>query len=149
MTLVVNHTRSTALKGNHSYRGRVLFKRFNKHLILALAIEYARIHVVVWSLIMHFQRSLLDDTLPILNWATSWQNQQNVLCAQRILRSACASAQSDQSSQCAQWVAEDTMFLHAESEGSDQIVRMPWLIWVSAVRTVILLVLLWGGSIMF
>ena len=32
-----------------------------------------------------------------LIWATSWQNQQNGMCAQRRLRSAWASAQSDQS----------------------------------------------------
>ena len=35
-------------------------------------------------------------------WVTLWQNQQNDLCAQRRLRSAWASAQSDQSSMCAQ-----------------------------------------------
>ena len=34
-------------------------------------------------------------------WAASWQNQQNDLCAQRRLRSAWASAQSDQSLRCA------------------------------------------------
>ena len=33
-------------------------------------------------------------------WATSWQNQQNDLCAQRRLKSAWASAQSDQSLRC-------------------------------------------------
>ena len=33
-------------------------------------------------------------------WATSWQNQQNDPCAQRRLRSAWASAQSDQSLRC-------------------------------------------------
>ena len=33
-------------------------------------------------------------------WASSWQNQQNELCAQRRLRSAWASAQSDQSLLC-------------------------------------------------
>ena len=49
-------------------------------------------------------------------WAASWQNQHNDLCAQRTLRSAWACAQSDQSSQCAQWVAEDPMFPHADSE---------------------------------
>ena len=32
----------------------------------------------------------------------------------------CASAQSDQSSQCAHGVAKDPMFLHADSEDSDQ-----------------------------
>ena len=38
------------------------------------------------------------------------------LCAQRRLRSAWAFAQSDQSSLCAQWVAKDLGFLHADSE---------------------------------
>ena len=33
-------------------------------------------------------------------WAVSWQNQQNDLCAQRRLRSACVSAQFDQSLRC-------------------------------------------------
>ena len=33
-------------------------------------------------------------------WATSWQNQQSSMCAQRRLRSAWASAQSDQSLRC-------------------------------------------------
>ena len=53
-------------------------------------------------------------------WATSWQNQQNGLYAQRRLISAWTSAQSDQSSHCTQWVAEDQVFLHADSEDSDQ-----------------------------
>ena len=34
-------------------------------------------------------------------WAASWQNQQNGMCVQRRLRSAWASAQSDQSLCCA------------------------------------------------
>ena len=42
------------------------------------------------------------------------------LYAQRRLRSAWASAQSDQCSLCAQWVAKDPWFLHADSEDSDQ-----------------------------
>ena len=33
-------------------------------------------------------------------WATSWQNQQNDMCAQRRLRSAWPSAESDQSFRC-------------------------------------------------
>ena len=33
-------------------------------------------------------------------WAASWQNEQNGLCAQRRLRQAWASAQSDQSLRC-------------------------------------------------
>ena len=57
------------------------------------------------------------------------------LCAQRRLRSAWASAQSDQSSLCTQWVAKDPSFLHADSKDSDQTGRMPRLIWVFAGRT--------------
>ena len=55
------------------------------------------------------------------------------------------SAQSDQSSLCVQWVAKDPSFLQADSEDY-QTGRMPRLIWVFAGRTVILLVLSWGGS---
>ena len=39
-------------------------------------------------------------------WAATWQNQQSE-CAPNELRSAWASAQSDQSSLCTQWVAKD------------------------------------------
>ena len=45
-------------------------------------------------------------------WTTSWQNQQNGMSAQRRLRSAWVSAQSDQSLRCAlKWVAKDPSFL--------------------------------------
>ena len=68
--------------------------------------------------------------------AASWQNQQNGMCAQRRLGSAWASAQSDQSSLCAQWVAKDLSFLQADSEDS-QTGRMPrlsedWSDWADA-----------------
>ena len=56
------------------------------------------------------------------------------LCAQRRLRSAWASAQSE-SSLCAHWVAKDPSFLHADSEDSDQTGRKPRLVWVFAGRT--------------
>ena len=42
--------------------------------------------------------SLLGDTAAMYTWAASWQNQQNSLCAQRILRSAWASAHWSESS---------------------------------------------------
>ena len=64
------------------------------------------------------------------------------LSAQQGLRSAWAS----ESSLYAQWVVKDPSFLHADSEDSDQTRRMPRLIWVFAGRTVILLILTWGGS---
>ena len=40
-----------------------------------------------------------------------------------------------ESSLCAQWVAKDPSFLHADSEDSDQTGQMPRLIWVFAGRT--------------
>ena len=57
------------------------------------------------------------------------------LCAHQRLRSAWASAQPDQSWQCAQWVAKDPCFLHVDSKDSDQTGWMPRLIWVFAGRT--------------
>ena len=69
------------------------------------------------------------------------------LCAQRRLKSAWASTQSDQSLLCNQWVAKDLSFLHVDSEDSDQTGRMPRLIRVFAGRTVILLVLSWCCSL--
>ena len=81
----------------------------------------------------------------LTKWAASWQNQQND-CAQQRLRSAWASTQTDRSSLCAQWVAKDSSFLHADSGDSG---RMPRLIWVFAGRTIILLVLSRSGSFLF
>ena len=51
-----------------------------------------------------------------------------------------------ESSLCAQWLAKDPSFLHADSEDSDQTGWMPRLIWVFAGRTLILLVLTCHGS---
>ena len=68
------------------------------------------------------------------------------VCAQQRLGSAWASAQSDQSSLCAQWVAKDPSFLHADSEDSDQTGWMPRLIWVFAGCTATLLVVSFHGS---
>ena len=51
-----------------------------------------------------------------------------------------------ESSLCAQWVAKDPSFLHADSEDSDQTGQMSRLIWVLAGRTTTLLVLSCHGS---
>ena len=57
------------------------------------------------------------------------KTQQNDLCAQRRLRSAWASAQSDQSLRCAlNWVAKAQSFLHADSKESYQTGQIPRLI---------------------
>ena len=58
------------------------------------------------------------------NWAATRPNQQNDLYAQRRLRSAWESAQTDQSSLCAQWIVKDPAFLHADSKD--------WSDWVDA-----------------
>ena len=68
------------------------------------------------------------------------------VCAQRRLRSAWASTQSDQYSLCIQWTAKDPRFLHGDSDDSDQTGQMPRLIWVFAGRTLTLLVLSCPGS---
>ena len=57
------------------------------------------------------------------------------LCAQRSLRSAWASAQSDQSSLCAQWEATNPISLHAGNEDSDQTGQMLRQNWVFAGST--------------
>ena len=68
------------------------------------------------------------------------------LCAQRRLRSAWASAQSDQSSLSA-WRKLGSLATHwTHSEDTDQTGRMPRLIWVFTGRTVTLLVLSCRGS---
>ena len=68
-------------------------------------------------------------------WAASWQNKRNVMCTQRRLRSAWASAQSDQSS-LSTWRNLGSLATHwAHSEDSDQTGWMPMLIWVFAGRT--------------
>ena len=56
--------------------------------------------------------------------AAARQNQQYGQCAQRRRRSVWASAQSDQFSLCAQWVANDPILLLADGEDSDQAKRM-------------------------
>ena len=54
-----------------------------------------------------------------------------------------------ESSLCAQLVAKNPSFLHADSEDSDQTGQMPRLICVFAGCTATLLVLTWGGSFPF
>ena len=61
--------------------------------------------------------------------------QTKSLCAKRSLRSAWASAQSGQSSLCAQRVVKGPSFHRGDSEDSDQTGQMPRLIWVFAGRT--------------
>ena len=98
-------------------------------------------------------------TCPVLTVGCTWRQQfyrrdmshfmtkpTKWLCAQRRLRSALASTQSDQSSPSV-WRKLGFLPTHwAHSKDSDQTGRMPRLIWVFAGRKAILLVLSWGGS---
>ena len=84
--------------------------------------------------IQMFQNARYWNNL-ICIWAVTWQNQQIGMCAQRRLRSAWASAQSDQSSLSA-WRKLRSLATHwAHREDSDQSGRMPRLNWVFAGRT--------------
>ena len=71
------------------------------------------------------------------------------MCAQRRIRSALASPQSDHSSLCAQWEATNPRFLHADSKDSDQTGRMPRLSWVFAGRTDHFVLLFFGVFFFF
>ena len=77
----------------------------------------------------------LDDRWRSSSWAASWQNQQNGMCAQRRLRSALASAQSDQSLHCPLEESLGPWLPIKRTAKSDQTRRMPKLIWVFAWRT--------------
>ena len=91
----------------------------------------------------------VDKMSRLMSKPTMW------LCAQRRLRSAWASAQSDQSLRCPVWSESSLSAWRklgslatywAHSEDSDQTGQMPRLIRVFAGHTVILLVSSWGGS---
>ena len=77
-----------------------------------------------------------------INWAASWQNQQNGMCAQLRLVSLCNHLVWSESCRNLGSLATHS----AHSEDSDQTGQMPRLIWVFAGPIVILLVLSWGGS---
>ena len=80
---------------------------------LITILQFSMIYKCITELGMFLSLPCLSENL---RWVTSWQNQQNGMYDQRRLRSAWASTQSHQSLLCAQWVAKDTSFLHADSE---------------------------------
>ena len=88
-------------------------------------------------------------TLLVLSWGSSyinWSEYQSTLTlcepphdktnkmSVRLAKTQISPVWSE-SSLCAQWVAKDPSFLHADSEDSDQTGRMPRLIWVFAGHT--------------
>ena len=79
---------------------------------------------------MHSQAfNLFKSEMEAVQTNESPHDKTNTMTApNRRLGSAWASAQSDQSSLCALWVAKYSTVLHADSEDSDQTGRMPRLI---------------------
>ena len=96
---------------------------------------------------MHQKQELYIDC--VNKWAASWQNQQKDLCDQRPPKTQISLGVRpvwSESSLGAHRVAEDSVFLHADSEDSDQTGRMPRLIWVFAGRRDHFIILSWGSS---
>ena len=87
----------------------------------------------------------------IIRLAASWQNQQSGCAPSKDSNQLSLGIRPvwSESSLCAQCVAKDPNFLHADSEDSDQTGRIPRLIWVFAGRPATLLVLSRGGSSIF
>ena len=81
------------------------------------------------SIKLSFLITVLPKYPEAFNGTRARQNKQNDMCAQQRLRSTWA---SEPSLMCALWVSKDLTFLHADSEVSDQTVRMPRLVWVFA-----------------
>ena len=86
--------------------------------------------ITIFTVVITHRGSFILYLMPI-HCAIAWQTQQNDLCAQRSLRSAWASAQSDQRLRCVM----DQTVIDADSEYSIQTERMLRLIWVFAGRT--------------
>ena len=128
------------------------FRNYSSSMHLVFSAVWPPLKVSPYFIIMQIIFLILWD-----QWIHSWVSLQDVsqlktkptmwLCAQRRLRSAWASAQSDQSS-LSEWRKVGPLATHwTHSEGSDQTGRMHRLIWVFAGRTVILLVLTWGAHL--
>ena len=126
----------------HQWSSGFIISCFN-FWILSLVFSFLQYWVYIQC--NHFSQNLESQKI---NWAATWQNQQSVAvrpAKTQISLGICPVW--SQSSLCAQWVAKDPSFLHADSKDSDQTGRMPRLIWVFAGHTCILLVLSQGGSI--
>ena len=100
----------------------------------------------VWTLLVWNRFILGKSRAMLIFWAASWQNLQNGMCAQRKLRSAWASAQSDQSLPFPYERSLGPLLPIEHSAKTDLTGRMPRLIWVFAGCTVIWSVLTCGGS---
>ena len=87
-------------------------------------------------LLERWKRKFIETYQRLLKWAAAWQYQQKwPVRPEKTQISLGIRTDWWESSLCAQRVAKDPMFLHADNEDSDQIGLMPRLIWVFAGRT--------------
>ena len=100
------------------------------------------LYVIVKNAGVVSERLLMNFILLLHYMSRDMTKQTKWVCVQRRLRSAWASAQSDQSIRC----PHEEAFFSYHSEDSDQTGRMPRLIWVFAGRILIVLVLSCRGS---
>ena len=116
-----------ALFGTYLSSLQLVFKCCKSITVLHQNVDY-----IFWSF------GINEPILGYSKWAASWQKKIQISLGVCLVWS--------ESSFCAQWVAEDPMFFHANSEDSDQTGRMPG--WSESWRgaKVILLVLSWDGS---
>ena len=75
---------------------KIMFSQKNRS-VISISL---RSNVLTKVLRSSFGTSKLSFAAWVMKWAAPWQQQQNGVCAQRRLRSAWASAQSDQSLCC-------------------------------------------------
>ena len=134
---------------------QLISRRLEKEVVFRMVFQLLKLPVVIVSLPNNAGNPFGSDGAWNPKWAASWQNQQNDVRPAKTQISMGICPVWSESSLCAQWVAKDTSFLHADSEDSDQTGRMPRLIWVFAVAhhfvgfvmmRLILLVLPWGSS---
>ena len=86
-----------------------------------------------FQLVLSCSGSYDDNFFKQVIWAASWQNPTKwYVCPAKTQISLGIHPVWSESSLCTQWLAEDPVFLHADSADSDQTGRMPRLIWVFA-----------------
>ena len=87
-------TSDHGVAGSNPAGGKILPEP--KRRFIAQSLSCSPFHRLEMTEILLKGRKTLNSSIhPLNNWAATWENQQNELCAQRRLRSAWASAQSD------------------------------------------------------
>ena len=81
---------------------------------------FADVFEYIWILLITLPLNEDSKAVPLtIIWATSWQNQQMTVCPAKTQISLGIRPVWSEASLCAQWVAKDPSFLHADSEDSE------------------------------